>query len=202
VRTQGVYLPAGMVTSGWGIPPVCVRHGRPAAAHRKISFVSRSPWWTFLLILLSVLVALLVMLALRKRVTAPSWPVCDECLRQRRTRLTTMAGLLVGGPVVASLALPVVSSPDSDMTLLVALTGWLVVPLVGLVVGSNAAWAQVLAANVDPTGESVHFRQPAPAFTQLLPGMAPPVPVAPGFPPPPPPSPSSWAGGPTILPGG
>ena len=144
VQTQGeIYLPAQMVTTGWGIPPVCVRHGRPATTTRKIRFASRTPWWAYLTLLAGLLVALIVILVVQKRVTAPAWPVCDECRRLRRSRLTAMWCLLVGGPVLGTLLAGAAGSsgPGGEANGLALIAGWLLAPLAGAIVGGAGAWA-------------------------------------------------------------
>jgi hypothetical protein len=200
VQTQGeIYLPAQMVTTGWGIPPVCVRHGRPATTTRRIRFASRTPWWAYLLLLVSLLIALIVMLVVQKRLTAPAWPVCDECRRLRRVRLTAMWCLLVGGPVLGLLIAGAAGSsdPGSAASGLALVAGLVVAPLAGAFVGASGSWGSLLAAGVDPTGMSVQFRRPAAAFVQLLPGMTPASPLAP----PTVPAARPAASGSTILPG-
>jgi len=174
VKTTGIYLPAHMVTSGWGIPPLCVRDGRPAPAGRRITFVSKTPAWVYVFILLGLGIALLVMLVVRKRIKAPAWPVCADCLRLRRRRIMACWLLLVGGPVLAAVLANMVGSGDGkDVAFgLILLLGFACCPLAGIVVGSQASLAWMFKASVDPTGASVNFREPALAFVQALPGVA------------------------------
>lgn len=179
VKTQGIYLPAQMVTSGWGVPPLCVRDGRPAVARRRITFVSRTPAWVYLTLLVGWLVTLILLLMLQKRVKAPGWPVCADCMSQRRQRLTVMWLLLVGGPVLAVVLAGVLgSSPGNDGSVAsVLLVGCLGAPIGAAVVGSTGSWSEMFKAAVDPTGASVNFREPAPAFVRSLPGMSTPAPA-------------------------
>ncbi len=174
MKTQGIYLPAQMVTTGWGIPPVCVRDGRPAAAPRRITFVSRTPYWVYLTVFVGVLIMVAVLLITQKRIKAPAWPVCADCLRVRRQRLTAMWSLLVGAPVLAGLAAAVIGSTPGQEPVIagVLLLGLLGGPLAAAIVGARGSWSELFNASVDPTGASVNFRQPAPAFVHSLPGVS------------------------------
>jgi len=74
-----VSIPAPLVASGQGLPSVCGRHGEPADRHRRVVFRSTPPPWTYLLILLGVVLFAIVATVLEKRVKAPAWPFCPRC---------------------------------------------------------------------------------------------------------------------------
>jgi hypothetical protein len=78
------------------LPPVCARHGRPATRRLKRTFYTRTPTWVYLLIVISVLVAAIVALAVRK--SAPgSLPGCDQCVAERRRFVwSAVGGWLLG----------------------------------------------------------------------------------------------------------
>ncbi|MFN8028492.1 MAG: DUF2510 domain-containing protein, partial [Acidimicrobiia bacterium] len=101
-RREGdrVAVPAAAVAGGLA-PDRCAAHGNEPVEHRRITFLSPAPWWILLLILVSILIALLVALLTRKKVTAPAWPLCAECVAGlRRSRWITVAALLAMGPLV------------------------------------------------------------------------------------------------------
>ena len=50
-----VVLPAYWVSSGHGLPPVCSRHGEPAADGVAISVPSRPPGWAYALLVVGLL---------------------------------------------------------------------------------------------------------------------------------------------------
>src|SRR5690349_25152485 len=76
------------------MPDVCARHGEPAVERRKVSFSTRPPAWSYVLILVGVLRFLIVAFAMRKTVVVPSWPFCARCRELRSRRLKTGLGLL------------------------------------------------------------------------------------------------------------
>jgi len=167
MANRGIYLPTPMIMSGQGIPSRCVLHGEPAVTTKKIRFFSKPPTWTYLLLLLSIGVAVIVMLAIRKKVTAPRWPFCARCVVRRRNFLVAMWACLAGIPlcfVAANIASD--ATPSSGTWLL--LVGVLVMPLAALMLGQYSRW-NVLAPGVcDSTATSVNFRNPAIAFVDDL----------------------------------
>jgi hypothetical protein len=80
---------AGYVVAGW-TPEVCVRHGRRPVATRKATFLSPIPLWMYATILAGLLIFVILVSVLRKKVVAPAWPLCDQCLAERRRNLTLM----------------------------------------------------------------------------------------------------------------
>ena len=70
---------------------------------------TRLPRWAALLILVGMVPYLIVVLALRKTVQAPYWPMCTDCDARRRK-------MLLGGfaGVAASAVVPVPSWPEAS----------------------------------------------------------------------------------------
>jgi len=164
---RGIYLPTPMLMSGQGIPARCVLHGEPANATRKVRFLSKPPLWIYLLLLLSIGIAIIVMLVIRKRVTAPRWPFCARCLVRRRNCLVAMWACLAATPlcfVGANLSSDA-TGPSATWLLLV---GVLVLPLAALMLGQYSRWNVLAAGICDSTATSVHFRKPADAFVADL----------------------------------
>jgi len=169
-----IFLPADMVSTGYGMPAVCPRHGRAGGATRptKLSIYSRPPIWVYLLILLSLLIAVIVLIALRKTVKTSSWPACDTCRQVRRRNLTGMRACLLGWIPLTALGLAVDSSGMLGIALLFAL------PLVGFVLGTLGSWGSIVKAKVTADGGSVELPTPHPDFVAALP----PVPPTSGWP--------------------
>jgi hypothetical protein len=69
---MAVAIPAPLVVSDQGLPRVCVRHGEPADRHKRVLFRSKTPGWTYLLIVLGVIVFAIVAAVMQKRVKAPA----------------------------------------------------------------------------------------------------------------------------------
>jgi hypothetical protein len=172
--TSVVYLPAGLVLNPAFLPNVCARHGRQAVKNKKITFVSRAPVWILLLVFVAVLIAIILALALQKRIKAPAWRLCDECIRVRRTKLTAGWSLAVAAPIAFVLlnALSPFSSDGWDLLLLLAGTCAVIVGVVLLV---SSPYAQLFAADVVSDGTHLRLRKAHPAFVAALP--PPPVPV-------------------------
>jgi hypothetical protein len=79
-----------MVASGY-FPAICARHGKPATQRISRKFQTRTPVWVVVLIILSLLIAVLVAMALRKTVTG-QLPGCAECDRERSRFRSKVAG--------------------------------------------------------------------------------------------------------------
>lgn len=178
---MSVEIPAWLVASGTGIPPVCSRHGRESSRTVRCRFVSRAPRWALLLILLSIWPYILVALATRKTVQAPYWPLCSECDRRRRKWLFVGIGMIVAAVVLLVYALVLMSStttfvddygyPSADpgpaaglgvLPLLVML----IVLGVGIVVAGLSRVSAVAGGVVSRDGMYVEFRSAHPRFAQ------------------------------------
>lgn len=176
-----IFLPTHMVVSGVGVPSVCTRHGDPAVDRPKTIFQSRPPAWSYLLILIGALPFVVVVMVLRKTVTAPGWPLCARC-RGRRRALRLVAGALFLLTVL-SFAVALTSSGNNALVGATIFVGF--VTFLASVVALNLAAEGVLVRGaVTHDGHSVRLRNVSPAFARALP-PAPPQP-RPAFPPQPP----------------
>jgi hypothetical protein len=142
-------------------PSACAPHGRTGST-AKITFQSRTPWWVWITLVAGVLIALLVALLMRKTATAPAWPVCDECRKERRTSQlwACLAGALwlptvwVGASVAELL-------PDGPNILLI-IVAFLVPIVLVLWLATRASYAARLKGVVSQDGRTVVF--PAAVF--------------------------------------
>jgi hypothetical protein len=82
--SQKITVPAFAISSG-AMPAlgICSRHGAPCTTVRVRKFISATPVWVLLLALLTLLIAAIVSLALRKTVTGPM-PECTQCGKDRK----------------------------------------------------------------------------------------------------------------------
>ncbi|HEY6595602.1 MAG TPA: hypothetical protein VI011_16115 [Asanoa sp.] len=160
---MAVTLPAPLITSGQGLPRVCVRHGEPADRHKSVVFRSKTPGWTYLLIVLGVIVFAIVAAVLQKRVKAPAWPFCPRCAALRTRRLLIGVGL-----VVLAVALVVVAAsllPDSSAAP-VAVIAFVALLLAGLIVIALSSWVGIASGFASRDGTAVEIRKPAPRFVE------------------------------------
>ncbi|MEV4351141.1 hypothetical protein AB0J83_42330 [Actinoplanes sp. NPDC049596] len=155
-----VHIPASYITSGWGTPSVCARHGEPAVEHKKTRFISRVQGWAYLLLLAGALPFLIFVLATRKTVEAAAWPFCARCARDRKKGLAIGLALLAVGVVGIFLASAV---PDAAAGLVA------IVAVVALVAGyivalRSASRMLVAGGQADERGQFVTFRKAHEAF--------------------------------------
>ena len=80
------------------VPPVCARHGVPATTAARRTFATPPPVWSYLLIVLGVVVFLIVVLATRTKVDT-ALPGCEQCGQERRRFWSYLA---VAGAVSAA----------------------------------------------------------------------------------------------------
>ena len=178
-----VRLPAGLVASG-SAPPVCSRHGSPPTTHRKATFISRPPGWSYLLLLIATLIFLIVVLSTRKSVTAPGWSFCGRCQSRRKSFLLGGLGLLVGCVLafvgaLASVSQPTESDPNPSGAVPAILFLLSVVALIAGVVLVGRSAAPIIAGGVTSRdGLWVEFAKPAPAFAQWVQSIPQPQPWA------------------------
>lgn len=135
-----------------------------------MTFSSRAPGWSYLLILVGILLFVIVAIAMRKTVVAPRWPFCARCQELRSRRRKTGLGLLGGAvaALIASFAMAAVM-PNSDAGATVLIIGNLLF-LAGLVAGvvvlAQSAWRSIAAAVVSADGQWVIVPSPSQAFSQ------------------------------------
>jgi hypothetical protein len=178
---MSVQIPAGLIASGQGLPSICSRHGRESSRDVRCRFVSRAPRWARLLILLSIWPYIIVVLALRKAVHAPYWPLCPECDRHKRTMLFRGLGLIAVAVVLFVLGIVLMSSttatvdeygyPTTEPGPAAGLGGLLIfatviVFSVGIVVAGLSRVSAVAGGVVSRDGIYVEFRLAHPRFAQ------------------------------------
>ena len=155
-----VRIPAQFVATGWGTPTVCTRHGEPAVEQKRVNFVSRTPGWSYVLLLAGVIVFVIVAAAIRKTVTASAWPFCARCGEERKRGLTVGLGIVAAG--VLAFALVAVLPEDSGA--LAILLG-IVLLLVGYIIAMRGG-SRTMRANghVTDGGQTVQFDRAHEAF--------------------------------------
>lgn len=154
-----VRIPAQFVATGWGTPTVCTRHGEPAAERRRVTFVSRNPGWSYVLLLAGVIVFIIVASAIRKTVTTAAWPFCARCSEERKRSLTIGLGIMAAGVVAIAL---VAVLPDDTGVLAVFLGAVLLA--VGYVVAVRVSWTMRANGHVVDRGQTVQFDRAHEAF--------------------------------------
>jgi hypothetical protein len=159
-----VGIPAPLVSSGGGVPPVCARHGEPATQRKRVLFKSYTPRWAYLLILFGLLPFAIVAVALQKRVKAPAWPFCARCAKLRTGRLLAGIGVTVLA-VLAVLVLAAVVPKDSSYGGPIVLM-FVVLLVVGLAITANAARNAIASGYVSRDGSTVQIRRPHPRFAE------------------------------------
>lgn len=159
-----VAIPAPLVVVGQAMPGVCVRHGRPADRHKRVIFRSKNPGWTYLLIILGVIVFAIVAAVLQKRIKAPAWPFCRECAALRTRRFLVGAGIVMLS-IVLVVVLAGTMPPDVSYGPLIVLA-FVVLLLVGLIFIARAGWSSIASAFASRDGTAVEVSRPAPAFVE------------------------------------
>jgi hypothetical protein len=180
---MSVQVPAGLIASGEGIPGVCSRHGRESSRAAKCRFISRPPRWAALLILVGMLPYLIVVLALRKTVQAPYWPMCTECDGRRRKMLLGGFGGIAASVVLFVVAMALVTDTTTTVTeygyttteaspmagfgfLLIVLS--LAAFIAGIIVAGQGTVLGTAQGLVTQDGMFVEFRKSHPSFDQSV----------------------------------
>jgi len=83
-----VVVAAAAIAAGIA-PEVCVPHRRGGGTV-AVTFSSKPPPWVYLTAVVGLIWPIIIIAILRKTVTAPAWPVCDECTGGRRRNLMWM----------------------------------------------------------------------------------------------------------------
>ncbi|XVU21963.1 hypothetical protein ACQPZJ_32465 [Actinoplanes sp. CA-054009] len=155
-----VHIPAQFVTTGWGIPTVCARHGQPAVEHKKTRFISRIQGWAYLLLLAGALPFLIFVLVTRKTVESPAWPFCAQCAQRRKKALTTGLSVIAVGVLCVFLLNAVPDGADAPVLMLALLAF-----LAGYIIAIRGANRMLLAGGeVHEKGQFVTFRRAHEAF--------------------------------------
>jgi hypothetical protein len=102
------------------LPPICARHGGPATRLVPRKFFTRAPGWSYLLILISLLVFAIVTLSIRKTVPT-ALPACLQCTRDRQQFIA----LAISGWVAAFAVMVVAVTFASDLILVLGLMAFL-----------------------------------------------------------------------------
>ena len=156
LRDGKAVVPAVYVTGGW-VPDTCTRHDRPAAGTRKVTFVSKTPAWTYLLLLLGILMFVIVASVMSKKATSPAWPLCEDCLATRRRNMALVwIGILGIVPllVLANMLDGGHGSGVAGFLMVVALLG---LPILAVTGGILGAWARIVGGVVTADGLYVAF---------------------------------------------
>src|SRR2546421_475849 len=149
-------IPANWVAAGHGVPDVCSRHGEPAQDRKRVRFISKPPQWSYVLIVVGLIVFVIVAAALRKSVWAPAWPFCPRC-REYRKKMVSIGLAIVGLAIVMFIGAIVVgsSNPSSDTAGSLAALGVLFAIfafIAGLAVAVRAAPPAVAGGQVSQDG--------------------------------------------------
>ena len=155
-----VRIPAQFVATGWGTPTVCTRHGEPAVERKRVNFVSRTPGWAYVLLLVGVIVFIIVASAIRKTVATAAWPFCAKCNAERKRGLTIGLSILAAA-VVAFVLAAVLPDSSSGLAILLGVVLLVVGYVVAIRGGSRAMRAN---GHVTDGGQWVQFDRAHEAF--------------------------------------
>jgi|GEM_PF-2112018 len=125
-----IAIPAQWYSQG-RMPRICARHGGPATRPLKRSMFTATPPWVWLLVLVSLLIAAIVALAIRRSAVG-HLPGCERCVSDRRR----FFGAAVGGLSAGLLLFVLGAAAASDVMLLLGLLVF-VVALLGSLCGDQ-----------------------------------------------------------------
>ena len=160
-----VVMPANFVSTGWGTPTVCARHGETGTEHRRIVFRSLVPGWVYLFLLFSPLVAIIVGLVVRRKTVADAWPFCPRCHATHRRRRGATLGVLAVAVVFAVLGFTLPDTSDGAFGFGLTVVILLIVAAIAAT-RSTAGW--VAAGYTTADSSAVEFRSPAPLFVEQV----------------------------------
>jgi hypothetical protein len=136
-----------------------------------VTFLSSIPGWTYITILAGLLVFAIVVLVIRKQVVATAWPLCEQCVRERRRNLLLMwvaaLGWMPALVLVAVIDELVPGTPISSVLLLLVLVGS---PVAAVVFGNRGSYQKMVGGTVSPDVAVVAF--PAAALADEIRGAA------------------------------
>jgi hypothetical protein len=150
-----VVVPSIVVASGFA-PQVCVSHHRTGGT-TQVKFLSRTPAWVWVTILVGLIWPLIIAAVLRNTVVSPAWPVCQQCRDERRRNLLwTWVSIAAWIPVF--LVLGNLPQGLSDGVLVTVWSLGIIVPLVAAVwFGNRSSLTQKIGAVVAADGLTVSF---------------------------------------------
>lgn len=170
LRRVGDQVVVSSVDVGAGLAPErCVAHHRTGAP-TSVQFISRTPVWVWVTIVLGLIVPLLIALVIRKTVTSPAWPACELCVSERRANRRWMwvsiASWVPGFVLLASLPSSLPDAISIGVILLVVLG-----PLVAAVwFNDRASLGRQIRGVVSSDGLTVSF--PSRVFPATVRGTA------------------------------
>lgn len=159
-----VVMPVGWVVQGYGVPMVCVRHGRPEIRRGRVDIVSQAPGWTYAMIPLGWFPFWVARAVTKKTIVAKAWPFCGRCVTQRWIAVVATSLVIAAGAVTALVGLTYIDSGEQWAF-------WAAVGGIGLVIAGLAAtrwaqWAGVAKAVVDSGVVWVKVRNPHARFEE------------------------------------
>jgi len=155
-------IPVGWVVQGYGVPTVCVRHGRPEIRRGKVDIVSQAPGWTYAMIPLGWFPFWVARAVTKKTIVAKAWPFCGRCVGQRWIAVAATSFVIAVGGVAALIGLADIDSREPWAFW--AAVGGIGLVIVGLAATRWAQWAGVARAVVDSDVVWVRVRNPHPRF--------------------------------------
>jgi hypothetical protein len=149
-------VPAFAIMAGWA-PDTCTRHHRPAYRQRKITFLSTLPLWSYLFIMVGILIFVIVALVVRKKVTSAAWPLCEDCVATRR-RSMGMVAIGLGG-IVPLVWLGVIIDGGHGSGFAAALIAFALIglPILAAAGGILGSWPRIIGGVVSRDGAYVVF---------------------------------------------
>jgi hypothetical protein len=157
-------IPVPWVTQGYGVPTVCVRHGRPETRRAGMDVVSQAPGWTYAMIALGWFPFWVARAVTKKTIHAKAWPFCGTCVTRRWITLAATTLVIAAGGVAALAGMANIDSGE-DWAFW-ASVGGIALAIAGLSFTRWAQWAGVAKAVVDSEVVWVRVRSPHPEFEE------------------------------------
>lgn len=102
-----VQVPAHWVAANY-LPPICARHGVPATSFSQRKFYTKAPAWTYVFILIGLLIFAIITLAIRTTVPC-RLPTCGQCSVDRRRFIAGVLSIWVATIAVIVLGVQLTS---------------------------------------------------------------------------------------------